>query len=182
MVCEDADDPSVPPSVRRVTAGVTCWKRAWVRGSASLPPEGEGMTRVEVHARRTDAQRIRGGARSLNSRAMPRRGQGVARPRREWALTVGALFASLQIDPRAGAVNRHSIVSCAGAWSMSTPDQALLVNLAVFGHQRVVFAKLLQDVVHVGDVERRMQRLLPLAVGVERFAEGADAGASLVFC
>ncbi len=52
----------------------------------------------------------------------------------------------------------------------------MLVNEPVPGRQFLILAELLQDVVHVGDRQLGMQRLLPLAVGVEGFAEDADAG------
>jgi hypothetical protein len=53
--------------------------------------------------------------------------------------------------------------------------QPLLVDLAVLGRQLLAGAELLQHVVHVGDRQPRVRRLLPLAVGVERPAEFADA-------
>ena len=53
---------------------------------------------------------------------------------------------------------------------LSRRDQALLVNLALFGRERFAPAQLFEDVVHAGHGQAGMELLLAFAVGVERDA------------
>ena len=57
-------------------------------------------------------------------------------------------------------------------------DEPLLVDDPLLRRQRLARPELLEDVVHPGDREVGVERLLALAVRVEGFAEGADAGRS----
>src|SRR5581483_3267871 len=59
--------------------------------------------------------------------------------------------------------------------------QPLLVNGTFLVGERSGGAQFFEDVVHLGDRQVWIERLLAFAVGVERFAEGADAS-SLLFC
>ena len=56
-------------------------------------------------------------------------------------------------------------------------DEAVVVDLAVAALDGLVGPELLQHVVHLGEGQAGMRRLLALAVGVEPLAEVAQAGA-----
>jgi hypothetical protein len=55
-------------------------------------------------------------------------------------------------------------------------DKPLLMDLPLLFGQGFTCTELLQNVVHIGDREPRMQLLLAFAVGIEPLAEIADAG------
>ena len=55
-------------------------------------------------------------------------------------------------------------------------DEALLVDVLFLCGERLAGAELFEDVVHAGHRQLRMQLLLTFAMGVELFAELADAG------
>ncbi len=59
-------------------------------------------------------------------------------------------------------------------------DESLLVNRLFFCGERLAGAELFEDVVHAGHRERGMQLLLTFTMGVELFAEFADAGRFVV--
>ena len=56
-------------------------------------------------------------------------------------------------------------------------DEAVVVDLAVPALDGLAGPELFQHVVHLGEGQAGMRRLLPLAVGVEPLAEVAQAGA-----